>query len=106
MDERGFPTSLPEFQRAFPDDAACARYLEHLRWPGGFACPKCGAADVPYRLPARQTVVLRSRHCRSDTSLTAGTVMHKSRMALPVWFWGAYLMTTQTPGISAVQFHR
>jgi hypothetical protein len=32
--------------------------------------------------------------------------MHKSRMALPVWFWGAYLMTTQTPDMSAVQFHR
>ena len=26
MDPRGFPTSLPEFQRVFPDDAACADY--------------------------------------------------------------------------------
>jgi hypothetical protein len=33
MDPRGFPTTLPEFQRVFPDDGACARYLEHLRWP-------------------------------------------------------------------------
>src|ERR1700691_4636447 len=41
MDPRGFPTTLPEFQRVFPDDAACARYLEHLRWPNGFTCPKC-----------------------------------------------------------------
>jgi len=23
-----FPTSLPDFQRLFPDDAACATYLE------------------------------------------------------------------------------
>ena len=23
-----FPQSLPEFQRLFPDDAACAKYLE------------------------------------------------------------------------------
>jgi len=30
---RGFPASLPEFQRVFRDDAACAAYLEHLRWP-------------------------------------------------------------------------
>jgi hypothetical protein len=28
-----FPTSLPEFQRVFPDDAACASYLEAIRWP-------------------------------------------------------------------------
>ncbi len=27
-----FPQSLPEFQRLFPDDAACAEYLEKLRW--------------------------------------------------------------------------
>ena len=28
MDPRGFPTSLPEFQSVFPDDEACAKYLE------------------------------------------------------------------------------
>ena len=30
-----FPTSLPEFQRLFPDDAACASYLEKIRWEHG-----------------------------------------------------------------------
>ena len=34
-----FPHSLPEFQRLFPDDAACAAYLEKARWGDGFACP-------------------------------------------------------------------
>ena len=37
MDPRGFPTTLPEFQRVFPDDRACAAYLESLRWTDGFA---------------------------------------------------------------------
>ena len=36
--ELGFPQSLPDFQRLFPDEAACAAYLELLRWPDGFAC--------------------------------------------------------------------
>jgi hypothetical protein len=31
-----FPRSLPEFQRIFPDDAACAAYLESARWKEGF----------------------------------------------------------------------
>ena len=39
-----FPHSLPEFQRLFPDDAACAAYLEKARWGDGFACPHCGTA--------------------------------------------------------------
>jgi hypothetical protein len=37
-----FPQSLPEFQRLFPDDAACAEYLEKARWGDGFVCPHCG----------------------------------------------------------------
>lgn len=36
-----FPTSLPEFMRLFPDDAACAKYLENIRWMSGFVCPYC-----------------------------------------------------------------
>ena len=39
-----FPQSLPEFQRLFPDDAACAAYLEKARWSDGFVCPHCQAA--------------------------------------------------------------
>lgn len=32
--------------------------------------------------------------------------MHSSHTPLSIWFWGAYLMTTQTPGQSALQFQR
>ena len=31
-----YPGSLVDFQRRFPDDAACAHYLAALRWPDGF----------------------------------------------------------------------
>lgn len=104
-DPRGFPTSLPEFQHVFPSDAACATYLESLRWPDGFACPKCGEVKEPYRFTARPGV-LRCRGCRVDVSLTAGTVMHSTHTPLSTWFWAAYLVTTQTPGQSAMQFQR
>jgi transposase-like protein len=39
-------------------------------------------------------------------SLTAATVMDHTHTPLSVWFWAAYLVTTQTPGQSAVQFQR
>jgi transposase-like protein len=106
MDPRGFPTSLPEFQQVFPDSSACARYLEAVRWPEGFACPKCGVCAAPYRFPSRSSVVLRCRSCKMNASLTAGTVMQSSHTPLSTWFWGAYLATTQTPGQSALQFQR
>lgn len=106
MDPRGFPTSLPEFQKVFPDDAACAKYLEAVRWPGGFVCPKCGQKGEPYRIRITVPVVFRCRSCKLCTSLTAETVMDHTRTPLSTWFWGAYLVTTQTPGQSALQFQR
>jgi hypothetical protein len=90
----------------FPDDAACAKYLEAIRWPDGFACPKCGLIGDPYRFSTRSSVVLRCRGCKANISLTAGTVIQSSHTPLSTWFWGAYLMTTQTPGQSAIQFQR
>jgi len=38
--------------------------------------------------------------------VTAGTVLHRSHTPLHLWFWAAYLMTTHTPGISALQLQR
>jgi predicted RNA-binding Zn-ribbon protein involved in translation (DUF1610 family) len=105
MENLAFPTSLPQFQKYFPDNAACAKYLESLRWPEGFECPYCGHKGDPWRL-TRSTVVLRCPACRKDASLTAGTVMQDTRTPLTIWFWAAYLMTTQTPGISSTQFQR
>ena len=63
---------LPEFQRLFPDDAACAAYLEKARWGDGFACPHCGTAGEPFHFENRPGV-LRCRKCRQNTGLTVGT---------------------------------
>lgn len=100
-----FPTSLPEFQRLFPHDAACAAYLEQIRWEQGFECPHCHQTGEPYRFATRAGV-LRCRKCRRDVALTAGTVMQRTHTPLTTWFWGAYLVATMTPGMSAKQFQR
>src|ERR1700720_2731156 len=100
-----FPGSLPEFQRLFPDDTACAAYLEAIRWRDGFVCGWCGEASEPYRF-ANRPQVLRCRKCQRDNALTAGTVVERTRTPLSIWFWAAYLVSSHTPGISAVQFQR
>ena len=100
-----FPRSLPQFQKLFPDNAACARWLEAAKWLGGFVCPHCYEPGEPYRFVNRPQV-LRCRKCKKDTSLTAGTVMQDTRMLLTHWFWAAYLVSTATPGISALQLQR
>jgi len=104
-DDLAFPQSLPEFQRQFPDDAACAAYLKRARWPNGFICLRCGVIAEPYRIVTRPGV-LECRACRRQTGLLVGTVMERSHTPLSVWFWAAYLVASQTPGMSAVQFQR
>ena len=104
-DDLPFPRSLPEFQRLFPDEAACAAYLERARCSGGFICAHCGATGEPYRYSGRPGV-LCCRKCRRESRLTAGTVMERTHTPLSVWFWAAYLVASQTPGMSAVQFQR
>ena len=89
----------------FPSEIACANYLQRVRWPGGFTCPTCGVNDQAQPITTRPRVI-RCMHCCADLALTAGTVMHATRTPLQAWFLGAYLVTTQTPGVSAVQLQR
>src|SRR5712691_4799183 len=103
MGRPDFPKSLKEFQARFRDDEACRTYLAACRWPEGFRCSRCEQAEV-FALPRRR--LWQCKTCGRQTSLTAGTVLHRTRLPLTVWFWATYLMTTHTPGLSAVQLQR
>jgi len=98
-----FPRSLPEFQAWFGTDEACLRYLIDSRWPEGYRCPRCGHGEA-YELATRS--LLKCRRCGYQASVTAGTALHATHLPLRHWFWAAYLVTTHTPGISAVQLQR
>src|SRR6266567_80065 len=93
--------SLSEFQTSFPDERSCAGFLFDRRWPQGFVCPACGGT---------RAALLKSRahtyeclDCGRQTSITAGTAMHRSKLPLTTWFWAAHLMATHSNGMSARQ---
>jgi transposase-like protein len=98
-----FPKNLREFQLQFATEEACQTYLSSCRWPDGFACPRCGHRRA-YAVVQRRT--RQCAACRYQTSLTAGTILHNTKMALPVWFWAAYWMTTDKRGVSALLLQR
>ena len=99
-----YPRSLIAFQHRFPDDDACATYLAAIRWPDGFRCPSCDHHHA-WSLKTKPWTY-ECRHCRRQTSVRAGTIMHGSKIALTVWFWAAYLIATHSNGISAFQLWR
>lgn len=87
-----------DFTRRFPDDSACTSYVEKLRWPSGFVCPKCGATEEPWRQTRGR---LTCTACRHQTSVTVGTIFEKTRTPLLIWFTAAWHVTTAKNGLSA-----
>jgi transposase-like protein len=98
-----FPSNLPEFQRQFATEQACEASLAERRWPDGFHCPRCGHRHA-VSMPAYRR--WRCGACRSQVSLTAGTVLHNTKLPLTLWCWATYLMTTDKRGISALRLQR
>lgn len=100
---RDYPRDWNQFLDWFADEEACLSYLEQLRWPEGFVCPRCGEASEPYRSSRGR---LMCRGCRYQGTVTAGTMFDKTRTPLRTWFAAAWYLTNQKYGVSALGLQR
>jgi transposase-like protein/Zn ribbon nucleic-acid-binding protein len=98
-----FPKGLREFRQKCSSDANCWDYLSQSRWPEGFRCPKCAYSDSWWILSRHAH---ECQQCGHQTSVSAGTLLHRSHLPIQDWFWAAYLVATLTPGMSAKQLQR
>jgi len=98
-----YPDTYREFVKMFPDDAACAAYLARLRWPEGFICPACKKSSTPW---SESRGRLACPICRHQTSVSARTILDKTRTSLTTWFEGAWHVTTAKNGMSAKTLER
>ncbi len=96
-----YPRTYQEFRAWFPDDASCTAYLARLRWPEGFRCPVCGGD----RAWQTSTQHWKCVGCGRKTSVTAGTIFHRTRTPLSTWFVAIWLVTSQKNGASAQNLH-
>ncbi len=93
---KGYP--LGTFMKEFSTEAKCREYMANLRWPGGFVCPKCGCRHACLLSNGRY----QCAECRRQTSVTSGTVLHRTHMPLTQWFLAFYVASQDKRGISAV----
>ena len=91
--------SFKQFRNQFASEDACSDYLFQERFPDGFCCPKCGGREY---YPIRKRKLCQCKSCRRQTSVTSGTIMHRTHLPLTIWFWAIYLCATDKRGISAV----
>jgi transposase-like protein len=99
-----YPRTYHELVGWFPDDVVCLRYLERLRWGDAFECRFCGATDGGYWRMGDG--LRRCAVCRRETSVTAGTIFHKSRLPLVSWFAAIWYVVNQKNGVSALGLQR
>lgn len=99
---KDYPKDYADFLGWFPDDAACLDYLDWLRWPDGFFCPDC-SDGTGWRMSDGRWWC---KACRRRISATAGTIFHRTKTPLTVWFAAAWHMTAAKNGVSAKTLHR
>lgn len=97
-----YPRDQLEFEAWFATEEACREYLAQLRWPDGFRCPRCKCGKG---WPVREGW-LQCAQCGRQTSVTAGTLFHRSKLPLRLWFRAMWWVTGQKQGASALGLQR
>ena len=95
--------TVAAFHGRFGTQEACAEHLRKVRWGEKlerFVCPDCGHAKG-WWLAKRQLV--ECTECHRQTSVTAGTVFHRVRSPLWMWFWAMYQLSQDKKGVGAIE---
>lgn len=99
-----YPRTFQEFDIWFASEENCLQYVAKLRWPDGFRCPACGViAEIPSLM---ERGLYLCRQCKHQTSITAGTLFHKTHKPLRIWFLAMWFVTSQKHGASALGLKR
>jgi transposase-like protein len=90
----------------FRNDDAARAWFESMLWPEGPVCAHCGVVNHAYPTKRRGVYRCAEKECRKDFTVTMGTVMERSHIALHKWAQAFHLMCSSKKGVSAHQLHR
>jgi IS1 family transposase len=97
-----------QFEKLFPNEAACCAYLVARRWPDGVCCPRCGNPNL-YDASSYKSFHWQCRACAPDGyrfSVIAGTIFENTNKPLRDWYRVIHLMLVSKKGMSALQLYR
>jgi transposase-like protein len=94
----------------FQDEAKAREALESVLWPDGPICRHCGNSDAD-RIAKMQGKSARPglmycNECKSEFTVTVGTVFERSKVPLTKWWMAAHLLNQGKNGASAHEIHR
>lgn len=86
-----------------PDQKACVKHLETVRWGGKTVCVYCGNQNV-HQMP--NELRHHCNNCKKSFSVTVGTIFHDTKIELQKWFILIALLLNAKKGLSACQAAR
>lgn len=92
-----YPKDFQEFLSQFKSDDDCWDYIFWIKWPNGFVCSNCNSSK--YWLTKDKTI--HCSICQSETTVTSGTIFHKTRKPLLLWFHIMWWVVAQKTSASA-----
>jgi transposase-like protein len=103
--------NLIDVTSAFAAEETCLDLLEHLRWPEGVRCLKCGSEKLSRitrksRNKNKRVRLFQCLSCDYQFTPTTGTIFTDSHLPLAKWFLAVGLMINAKKGISAKQMQR
>lgn len=92
----------------FNDEDAAREHLESVYWPKGAVCPHCGGTDRNSKLngESHRAGLYFCGDCRSQFTVTVGTVFERSKVPLHKWVFATHLMCASKKGVSSKQLER
>lgn len=98
--------NLQDVAAYFSNEEKARDFLENMRWPDGrIVCPICGVRDA-YRNGDCKTYKCRDKDCKTNFSVTVGTMLENTKLPLGKWFIAMYLISAHRKGISSCQLGR
>ena len=97
--------SLNQFLTDYGTESQCEAVLEKFRWPQGFECPKCETREHFFYRRGR-VKVFQCRVCRTQTTLTEGTIFHSTKLPLTRWFQVMYFLSQTKNNVSILELRR
>ncbi len=89
--------SMEEFNEIFPDEAACYRFLEELKWQDGFVCKKCGNDTY---VAGDKVFARKCRKCKYNESVTTNTLFQGVKFPIEKAFYITYRTFSDTDKIT------
>lgn len=95
--------NIGEIYKIYPTKNDCISHLEKVKWGGKPICPYC-KSDKSTPMPKERRYHCNT--CKTSYSVTVGTIFHKTKVDLQVWFVAVSLVLNAKKGIAARQLSR